>query len=159
VSRFYRKIGSWLGLFAILMATLAPTISHTLATRGDEGAMSGEHCDMPSMASMGSMDSMPAMNAPHAMPAMQEDAPHASSLTSSPPDQTGNDPTHHTAMSDGDACGYCSLLAHMPVVPSVEGLFVVTVRTLQHTVATRFESVRRVEPLTFAQPRAPPFAS
>ena len=60
-------------------------------------------------------------------------------------------------MSDGDACGYCSLLAHMPAVPSVEALFVVTVRALQHTVATRFESVRRVEPLTFAQPRAPPF--
>ncbi|HEY2023630.1 MAG TPA: DUF2946 domain-containing protein, partial [Paraburkholderia sp.] len=38
-------------------------------------------------------------------------------------------------------------------------LFVVAVRALQHTVATRFESVRRVEPLTFAQPRAPPFSS
>jgi hypothetical protein len=62
-------------------------------------------------------------------------------------------------MSDGDACGYCSLLAHMPAVPSVEALFVVTVRAVQHTVATRFESVRRVEPLTFAQPRAPPSAS
>ncbi len=65
----------------------------------------------------------------------------------------------HAATSGGDACGYCSLLAHMPVVPSVEALFSVTVRALQHTVATRFESVRRVEPLTFAQPRAPPFVS
>ena len=65
----------------------------------------------------------------------------------------------HAATSGGDACGYCSLLAHMPVVPSVEALFSVTVRALQHTVATRFESIRRVEPLTFAQPRAPPFAS
>ena len=150
MSRFYRKIGSWLGLFAILMATLAPTISHTLAARADESVMSGEHCDMPSMGSMGSMGSMDSM---------QEDMPDAASATSNAADQAGDKHTQHTAMSDGDACGYCSLLAHMPVVPSVEGLFVVTVRALQHTVATRFESVRRVEPLTFAQPRAPPFAS
>jgi hypothetical protein len=150
VSRFYRKIGSWLGLFAILMATLAPTISHTLTARADESAMSDEHCDMPSMASMGAMDSM------------QTDMPDASSVTSSVPDQTADKHSNHAdhaAMSDGDACGYCSLLAHMPAVPSVEALFVVTVRALQHTVVTRFESVRRVEPLTFAQPRAPPSAS
>ncbi|ABE30886.1 hypothetical protein DR64_4237 [Paraburkholderia xenovorans LB400] len=156
MSRFYRKIGSWLGLFAILMATLAPTISHTLAARSDESAMSGEHCDMPSMASTGSMDSMDSMPS---MSAMQDDAPDASSVASATSGQRGSDHTRHTAMSDGDACGYCSLLAHMPVVPSVEALFVVTVRALQHTAATRFESVRRVEPLTFAQPRAPPFAS
>lgn len=153
MSRFYRKIGSWLGLFAILMATLAPTISHTLAARADEGAMSDEHCDMPSMASVGSMD------------AMRKDMPDALSAVSGTSGQAaGKDTGHtghtgHTAMSDGDACGYCSLLAHMPAVPSVEALFVVAVRALQHTVATRFESVRRVEPLTFAQPRAPPFAS
>ncbi len=156
MSRFYRKIGSWLGLFAILMATLAPTISHTLAARSDESAMSGEHCDMPSMASTGSMDSLDSMPS---MDAMQDDAPDASSVASATSGQPGSDHTRHTAMSGGDACGYCSLLAHMPVVPSVEGLFVVTVRALQHTAATRFESVRRVEPLTFAQPRAPPFTS
>ncbi|WNC91488.1 DUF2946 domain-containing protein [Paraburkholderia sp. FT54] len=153
MSRFYRKIGSWLGLFAILMASLAPTISHTLAARSDESAMSAEHCDMPSMASMGSMDSMDSMDS------MQDDTPDATSVASNAADQTGGKHTPHTVMSDGDACGYCSLLAHMPVVPSVEALFVVTVRALQHTVATRFESVRRVEPLTPAQPRAPPFAS
>jgi len=156
VSRFYRKIGSWLGLFAILMATLAPTISHTLAARGAESAMAGEHCDMPSMGSMGSMGSMDTMPA---MDMTREEAPVASLVATKTPDHPGNDHTRHSTLSDGDACGYCSLLAHMPVVPSVEGLFVVAVRALQHTVATRFESVRRVEPLTFAQPRAPPFAS
>ncbi|WP_408252976.1 DUF2946 domain-containing protein [Paraburkholderia xenovorans] len=150
MSRFYRKIGSWLGLFAILMATLAPTISHTLAARSDESGMSAEHCDMPSMASMGSMDSMDSM---------QDDTPDATSVTSSAPDPAGGKHTDHAAMSHGDLCGYCSLLAHMPAVPSVEALFVVTVRAVQHTVATRFESVRRVEPLTFAQARAPPSAS
>ncbi|NPT60213.1 DUF2946 domain-containing protein [Paraburkholderia elongata] len=144
MSRFHRKIGSWLGLFAILMATLAPTISHSLAARnGGEMGMEAEHCSMPSMASMPEMDAM------SSMPSMAAQAP----------DNPGSKHAQHAATSDGDACGYCSLLAHMPVVPSVEALFFVTVRALQHTVATRFESVRRVEPLTFAQPRAPPFAS
>ncbi|CAE6751475.1 DUF2946 domain-containing protein [Paraburkholderia aspalathi] len=147
LSRFHRKIGSWLGLFAILMATLAPTISHSLAARnGGEAGMGGEHCSMPSMASMpdtGAMSSMPSM------PSMHDQAS----------DDSGSKHAQHAAMSDGDACGYCSLLAHMPAVPSVEALFFVTVRAVQHTVATRFERVRRVEPLTFAQPRAPPFAS
>jgi Protein of unknown function (DUF2946) len=144
LSRFHRKIGSWLGLFAILMATLAPTISHSLAARevGETG-MESEHCSMPEMASMPSMDSMPPM----------------ASMPDQASDDAGSKHTQHPAMSDGDACGYCSLLAHMPVMPGVEALFSVTVRATQHTVATRFESVHRVEPLTFAQPRAPPFTS
>lgn len=147
MSRFYQKIGSWLGLLAILMATLAPTISHSLAARsGDESEMQGVRCPMPSMPSMASA---PVMDSMASMPAMQHDATNPA---------TGKH-AQHTAMSDGDACGYCSLLAHMPVVPSVEALFAVTVRALQHAVATRFESVERVEPLTFAQPRAPPFTS
>ena len=144
MSRFHRKIGSWLGLFAILMATLAPTISHSLAARevGETG-MESEHCSMPEMASMPSMDSMPPM----------------ASMPDQASDDAGSKHTQHPAMSDGDACGYCSLLAHLPVMPSVGMLFVAAVRARQHVAATRFDSVRRVEPLTFAQPRAPPFAS
>ncbi|MFL9906471.1 DUF2946 domain-containing protein [Paraburkholderia sp. RL17-337-BIB-A] len=144
LSRFHRKIGSWLGLFAILMATLAPTISHSLAARdGSDTGMESDYCSMPEMASMPSMDSMPSM------PPMPDQAS----------DDPGSKPTQHSAMPGGDACGYCSLLAHMPVMPGVEALFSVTVRATQHTVATRFESVRRVEALTLAQPRAPPFTS
>ncbi|MGF6569127.1 hypothetical protein ABH945_001203 [Paraburkholderia sp. GAS333] len=150
MSRFYRNIGSWLGLLAILMATLAPTISQTLAARAERGAMADEHCDMVSMDSMQSMHAMPQMGSMSSMRDATDDAPQASTPTS---DST----TKHTQMSDGDACGYCSLLAHLPVMPGVETLFVAAVRTRQHVVATRFKSVRRVEPLTFAQPRAPPF--
>jgi Protein of unknown function (DUF2946) len=146
LSRFYRKIGSWLGLFAILMATLAPTISHTLAARDNHDAMSSEHCTMDSMDSMASM---PQMDSTSPMPSMQDEAP----------DDSASKHAQHTQLSDGDACGYCSLLAHLPVMPGVEALFVVAVRASRHTAATRFESVRRVEPLTFAQPRAPPLAS
>lgn len=146
MSRFYRKIGGWLGLLAILMATLAPTISQTLAAHADHGAMAGEHCAMESMDSMDSMGSMHEMSS---MPSMHDDADESAS---SPDVPSGK----HTQLSNGDACGYCSLLAHLPVMPAVETLFVAAVRARQHVVATRFESVRRVEPLTFAQPRAPP---
>ncbi len=135
-SGFYRKLGSLLGLLAILMATLAPTVSHTLAftfshTLAVNSDESGES-DMP-----GERCSMPSMHAP------------------APDDKPGS----HSQMSDGQDCGYCSLLAHMPAVPSVRALFAVTVRLTQHTVATRFESVRRVEPLSSAPPRAPPVSS
>lgn len=92
------------------------------------------------------------------MPSMDSMPPMAS-MPDEASDDSGSKRTQHPAMSDGDACGYCSLLAHMPVMPGVEALFSVAVRATQHTVATRFESVRRVEPLTFAQPRAPPFTS
>ena len=92
---------------------------------------------------MGSMDAISSIpDEPAHVPAAPDDSP-----------------TKHAQMSDGDACGYCSLLAHLPVLPSVEALFLVAVRVTRHTVAVRFDSTRRVEPLTFAQPRAPPSAS
>jgi Protein of unknown function (DUF2946) len=125
LSRFHQKIGSILGLLAILMATLAPTVSQALAASRDENTMTGMHCSMPSM---------------------QDNAPDNTSDT-------------HSLASHWEACGYCSLLAHIPVVPSVQASLVITVQAIQHRVATRFESVRRVEPLTSAQPRAPPFSS
>jgi hypothetical protein len=149
LSRFLRKIGSWLGLFAILMATLAPTISHTLAARTDDDAMSDGPCPMSSMDDMPAMQDV-AMLAPHA-----PDRPDTPDTATAPDDSASK----HSQMSDGDACGYCSLLAHFPAMPSVGALFLVGIRAREHIVATRFASVRRVEPLTFAQPRAPPVAS
>jgi hypothetical protein len=125
LSRFHLKIGSIFGLLAILMATLAPTISQALAASRGADTMSGVYCSMRSM---------------------HHDAPDTKSDT-------------HSLMSHWDACGYCSLLAHIPVVSSVQASLVITARAIQHRVATRFESVRRVDPLTFAQPRAPPFPS
>ncbi|MFT4069354.1 DUF2946 domain-containing protein [Paraburkholderia sp.] len=143
LNRWHRKIGSWLGLLAILMTTLAPTISRTLAARdGGDGAMAGGHCQMASMSEMASMPGMSMRNA-------------ARAAANAPDDSAGK----HARMSAGDACGYCSLLAHLPVMPGVETLFVTAVHARQQRVATRFESVRRVEPLTFAQPRAPPAVS
>ena len=144
------------------MAPLAPTISHTLAAHVYDGAMSDGHCSMASMPSMPSMSSMSSMD--DGMAAMQDDAtlashPSASTDTPAVTPPPGDPASKHAQTSDGDACGYCSLLAHFPAMPNVGTLFVAAVRAHQHAVATRFESVRRVEPLTFAQPRAPPSAS
>jgi len=134
--RLHRKVGSWLGLLAILMATLAPTISHTLAARDTAVAMSGAHCRASMDGMAGETASMPSMRMP-----MHDGAPGK-----------------HAWMSDGDACGYCSLLAHLPAMPGIEALFATVVRVHRPHTAVRVDSVRRVEPLTFAQPRAPPFA-
>ncbi|WP_109481296.1 DUF2946 domain-containing protein [Paraburkholderia sp. C35] len=121
-SRFFRFTGSFIGLLAILMATLAPTISHSLAAMHG-GGESGMHCSMPSM---------------------QHDA--------------GQDASHtHTSMPGGDACGYCSLLAHMPAVVAPQLVFTQIIQVVLQRIATRFESVRLVEPLAPGQPRAPPF--
>jgi hypothetical protein len=155
LNRWQRKIGSWLGLLAILLTTLAPTISQTLAAHYRAEAMMGEHCRM---ASMDHMASMPGMQ-------MQDDTPEPGQAAASTPDHS-DDPgslTRHVgdrhAQMSGDACGYCSLLAHLPVMPAVETLFAIAVRARQHTVATRFHSVRRVDAPVFAQPRAPPVLS
>lgn len=127
-SRLYRKIASLLGLLAILMVTLAPTVSQTLAAARHGDSSMASDCDMASM------------------PSMQHDADDDKSR----PD---------TTLSDGQACGYCSLLAHVPVVPGVPATFAVTSLLIQLPVATRFESARLVEPLASFQPRAPPTLS
>ncbi|CAB3803335.1 DUF2946 domain-containing protein [Pararobbsia alpina] len=124
-SRFPHKVGWLLGLFAILMATLAPTISQALAQSRAGHSLAGMHCSMP---------------------AMRYDAPN-------------DRPGYHSAMSHGDACGYCSLLAHMPVVPTIQTPFTITVWATQHRIATRFQRLLLVEALTSARPRAPPVPS
>jgi hypothetical protein len=124
-NRLFRKIGSLLGLLAILMATLAPTVSQTLAATRADHSMTDEICSASSI---------------------QHHAADSQSHSDS-------------SLSDGQACAYCGLLAHMPVIPGVPATFAVTVRAIHHPIATRFESVRLVEPLTPAQPRAPPVLS
>ncbi|WP_233864363.1 DUF2946 domain-containing protein [Paraburkholderia adhaesiva] len=122
LSRFRQKLGCFLGLLAILMATLAPTVSQALPGTHEAGLHPGSHCFA------------------HSTPGVTPD----------------NGGTSHALAGHWQACGYCNLLAHMPALPSVEPAFAVTVWAIQHRVATRFESVRRVDPLASAQPRAPP---
>jgi Protein of unknown function (DUF2946) len=124
LSGFYRKAGALLGLFAILMATLAPTISQAMAPR-DVGLLMDWVC----------------------------------SAQATPEHQGESKSVAHTLSDHWQACGYCSLLAHIPPAPGVQPTFATTVWAIQHRIATRFEHVRRVEAFTAAQPRAPPFSS
>jgi hypothetical protein len=55
-----------------------------------------------------------------------------------------------------DACGYCSLLAHMPAIVAFPVVFALVVQAVMHVAATRFKSARLVEPLRPGQARAPP---
>ncbi|EDT41937.1 DUF2946 domain-containing protein [Burkholderia ambifaria] len=120
----FRKIGSLLGLLAILMTSLAPTISQALTTQNRIGALLSTHCTAQS---------------------------EAVSDT--------NDKASHDVLSHLHACGYCSLLTHTPALPTPEASFAATVQAIRQRAETRFESLRRVLPLTAAQPRAPPFSS
>lgn len=174
-NRLFRKIGVWLGMFAILMATLAPTISQALVAVRSRAPEMSAHCTMPSM--RGAMHDMHHGTMPPGASMSMRAAPDTGPST---PSAVGSadamsmpmDMDHammmpgemhpagsHNMMSHGDACGYCSLLAHMPVMAVVQAPFAVTVWSIEHRVATRFEHVRRAEPLTFAQPRAPPVSS
>ncbi|CAG4922939.1 DUF2946 domain-containing protein [Paraburkholderia saeva] len=121
-----QKIGCILGLLAILMATLAPTISQAMAASSRVDDMLSVYCSAQSQTS---------------------------------PDDGGNKSASHTTMSHLQACGYCNLLAHAPVLPTAMISFEASVWVIQHRAMTRFEHLQRVLPLTSAQPRAPPFAS
>ena len=123
LSCFRRKLGSYLGLLAILMVTVAPTVSHALADRNEAGLPSVSLCS-------------------------------AHSTPGNPPD---NEDASRSLAAHWHACGYCNLIAHMPVLPSVQpAFFAAAAWAIQHCVAIRFESVRRAEPPTSPQPRAPP---
>jgi hypothetical protein len=61
-----------------------------------------------------------------------------------------------TPNADLQDCGYCNLLAHLPVMPGVPLPLALATRLVHARVAARFERLARVEPLTFALARAPP---
>ncbi len=126
LSGFYRTVGALLGLFAILMATLAPTISQAMAQHQDVSLLTDWVC-----------------SAQQATPEHPRQAKSGS----------------HALADHWQACGYCSLLAHVQPSPAVQPTFATTVWAIQHRVATRFEQVRRIAAFTAAQPRAPPFTS
>ncbi len=86
------------------------------------------HCDMPSMRGM--------------------------AMTS----HSGSHATQHANPGDMQDCGYCNLLVHLPVVPGVPLALPLATRLVHARIAARFDSQRRIEPLTFALARAPPLA-
>jgi hypothetical protein len=125
VSLFHRKIGSILGLLAILMATLAPTVSHVLAGHERVDGLLATYCSAKATSDDGATDQAP----------------------------------DHQAAFHGQACAYCGLLAHMPVLPSGKSDLVPGVWATHRAAMLRLPQVRGIFLFTAAQPRAPPLSS
>lgn len=123
--RRLQKIGSLLGLLAILMSTLAPTVSQALASRDRVDLALAAYCT----------------------------AQPASADTSD-----GQSPDSH-ALLHWQACAYCGLLAHVPVLPGVPATFAPTLTATRAPVFAQREEVRAAPLFTAAQPRAPPVRS
>lgn len=115
-----QKLGSLLGLLAILLSTLAPTVSQTLAAHHRLGNALATYCTAEAGAG-----------------ATQDNGQHA--------------PAQHW-----QACPYCGLLAHVPVLPGVSVPFAVSLAVARATVAPSKPEVRALATHTTAQPRAPP---
>ncbi|MFM0159461.1 DUF2946 domain-containing protein [Paraburkholderia sediminicola] len=121
--RHLQKIGSILGLLAILMATLAPTVSQALSAQERLDAALVDHCSA------------------------QADAPAGRATD-----------TSHSLTLHWEACGYCGLLAHFPVVPPVPLAFATQAAFAHTAVVHASVSAPSVPPHLSAQPRAPPAA-
>lgn len=121
-----RKIGSLLGLLAILMSVLAPTISQAIAAQHRLGDALTTFCTMDP-ASM-----KPASDAP------------------------SHDTPDHSLAQHWQACAYCSLLAHVPVLPGTANQLAVALTLTRVGAAPAVREVRALVVHTAAQPRAPP---
>lgn len=120
-----QKIGSLLGLLAILMSTLAPTISQALAANDRLGQALATYCS-----------------------ADQDNSPVAQNSKSS-----------HSPAFHWQACAYCGMLAHVPVLPGMTTAFAAVLLVARAPVSAAPVAVYVPVFYTAAQPRAPPFLS
>lgn len=119
------KLGSLLGLLAILMTSIAPAVSHALASHDRLGQALSTYCS--------------------ADPAFSE---------------AGNShPTPHSDALHGQACGYCGLLAHFPILTGSTVAFAAVVSDTSAPLPVVRVVVRALPLFTNAQPRAPPLVS
>ncbi|WP_206953666.1 DUF2946 domain-containing protein [Trinickia acidisoli] len=131
LNRRLHKLGTLLGLLAIWLTALAPTISQTLAAHermGVEMAL-GVECSA------------------------QDAAPEPAS---SDGDQASH---HHDALGHWDACGYCGFFAHLPVMPGLTPAVVSALAAAQPPYVAAAVEARRATRFLTAQPRAPPVVS
>ncbi|WP_267904746.1 DUF2946 domain-containing protein [Paraburkholderia acidiphila] len=127
--RFHLRLGSLLGTLALLMATLAPVVSHLLSAQAMQmapGTVERAPCGMPSMAR-------------HVHGASGEAGTHATP-------------------GDMQDCGYCSFFAHLPVVSGVPVALFVVGKLVQARIEAQFESVRLAAPASHIHARAPPLS-
>lgn len=120
---------AWLGLLAILLLFVAPVISKSLADRRGGDSMMMHHAMGMEMEM--EMAGMPAMDPPM--------------------------PDHHPlSMMDDSACGYCVLLAHLPLDMLVLPLLWSALQAAKPPQLPLVQSVAaRIVPRYF-HPRAPP---
>lgn len=129
------KIGSILGLLAILMTSVAPTISHALASHDRLGQALSTFCS--------------------ADPAFSEAGINASGNNES---NSGNSSSHSGALHS-QACAYCGLLAHFPLLTGSTVAFATFVSVTNVSLPVVHAAVRAVPLFIAAQPRAPPVVS
>lgn len=107
------------------MTSIAPTVSHALASHDRLGQALGTYCSADS-----------AFN-----------------------ESGNNHPSPHSDALQGQACGYCGLLAHFPILTGSTVAFaaVVSGNSAPHPVVR--VAVRALPLFAAAQPRAPPLVS
>ena len=119
------RLGSLLGLLAILMVTLAPTVSQVLASHHRLGDALATYCSADGEITSAAHDG------------------HSS----------------HSPTAHWQACPYCGLIAHVPVLPGTPLVLAVPLRSGPMAVAVASAVVRAISVHTVAQSRAPPVFS
>ena len=120
-----QKIGSLLGLLAILMSTLAPTISQALAASNRLDQALATYC--------------------------------STEPDHSPVEHDGT--SSHSSAFHWQACAYCGMLAHVPVLPGTATVFMAALSVARAPVVATHDSAHVPLLYTAAQPRAPPVLS
>ncbi len=118
----FRKPGSWLGLLAILLIALAPTVSQLLAQHGRLDRILDTYC------------------------------------SASPIERAVESHAHagHAAASHWEACPYCGLFAHVPVLPGVAHVPLGAVAPTLFLVWPAAHAARLAPLFSRARARAPP---
>ncbi|TDN63054.1 DUF2946 domain-containing protein [Paraburkholderia sp. BL10I2N1] len=126
LSRHHQKIGALLGMLAILLSVIAPTISQALRSEYTDVAHHSHH----------------AAGIAHVAPA-------------------GSAAHHHGSDSSlfCDACPYCGLIAHTPVLTGAVAPFGVSPQPPWFPPTALVAAFRPYTVGTRAQPRAPPVLS
>lgn len=122
-----QKLGSLLGLLAILMVTLAPTVSQVLASHERLGDALATYCTATDADTVSAAD-----------PAAQ------------------NGKSTNPARWHWQACAYCGLLAHTSVLPGSVVAVAGSLLAEPAALVVVQQVVRLVVVHTAAQPRAPP---
>jgi Protein of unknown function (DUF2946) len=129
LSRHRQKIGALLGMFAILLSVIAPTISQVLRSGQTDTEHHSHH--HPHHAHLEAP-----LHLAHADSAAHHHSPDSSLVR--------------------DACPYCGLITHAPALPGAPVMFAVAIQQAEFALPIPTAAFRPYTAITSAQPRAPP---